>query len=280
MDGYQLLLAGRKGWCLRAEEGVREWLDTLAGIMGLERTSCRDSYPIFFKLSPGISCPPRDPPSYDFRCVRIWMSEGETIVEVWNPAEQSEIFFMNMWWAIFPVYLDAIETGGLPLHGGLAGIDGRGIVIAGPGGVGKTTHIGRLPAPWRAYSDDETLLVSTPDSKYHTHPFPTWSDYLHGRRNSRFMVNHSLPARAIFFLEQSYMDEVIPLNALDATGLLCASAMQVCNRYFNHLSIDLRRRLRLAIFENACNISKRLPSFILRVKRDETFWLRIEEAIQ
>jgi len=279
MHGYQILLTGKKGWCLRAEEGIREWLDALAGIMGLERASCTGGYPILFKLSPGINYPPKDPPSYDFRSVRIWLKDDRTHVEVWNPDRDSNIFFMNMWWALFPVYLDVIGDGGLPIHGGLAGFGGDGVVIAGPGGTGKSTNIGRLPEPWKAYSDDESLIVPTAKG-YYAHPFPTWSDYLYGRRDSRFRVSHSLPARAIFFLEQSHIDEVIPLNTMDAAGLLCSSALQVCNRYINHLSTDQRRRLRLTIFENACTISKELPSFILRVSRDGRFWLRMEEVIQ
>jgi|Deesub1362A_J573_1020465.scaffolds.fasta_scaffold00877_20 SynChlorMet cassette protein ScmC len=279
MHGYQLLLAGGQRWCLSSEAGLTEWLGTLAGIMELQWRSFTPSHSLFFKWTrqrrPSLS----KPPSFDFKSVRIWMAERDTVAEVWNPEENRNIFFINMWWAIFPIYLDVIERGGLPLHGGLAGIDGKGIVIAGPGGTGKSTNIGRLPDPWKAYSDDESLLVVAPDGKYYAHPFPTWSDHLYGRKDSTFMVNHSLPINGIFFLEQSQADGVIPLNAYTASGLLCESALQVLGRYLNHLSHEVKRRLRLAVFNNACAISKTLPAFILKVHKDGAFWIKLKETL-
>ena len=54
---------------------------------------------------------------------------------------------------------DAQRRGGLLVHGGLAEWRGCGAVLAGAGTVGKSTASRRLPAPWRSWSDDATLVV-------------------------------------------------------------------------------------------------------------------------
>ena len=72
------------------------------------------------------------------------------------------------------------KNGGLLVHGALAEWNGIGVILAGPGGVGKTTASKRLPRPWRSLSDDNTLIVKSPDGTYWAHPWPTWSRYRQG----------------------------------------------------------------------------------------------------
>ena len=54
---------------------------------------------------------------------------------------------------------DAQCRGGVLLHGALAAWNGNGVILAGPGGRGKTTASRRLPSHWQSFCDDTTLVV-------------------------------------------------------------------------------------------------------------------------
>lgn len=87
----------------------------------------------------------------------------------------------------------AEDRGGLLLHGALAEHDGRGAILAGPGGVGKTTASRRLPPSWRSLSDDVALVVRGVDGKYWAHPWPTWSRFMFGGPCGSWDVQHAVP---------------------------------------------------------------------------------------
>ena len=57
---------------------------------------------------------------------------------------------------------EAQARGGALIHGALAERNGHGVILAAPGGTGKTTASNRLPAPWRSLCDDATLVVRDP----------------------------------------------------------------------------------------------------------------------
>ena len=50
------------------------------------------------------------------------------------------------------------KRGGVLVHGGLAELHGQGVILAAPGGTGKTTASTRLPAPWHSLCDDTALI--------------------------------------------------------------------------------------------------------------------------
>ncbi len=80
------------------------------------------------------------------------------------------------------------EKGGLLVHGALVERNGTGVILAGPGGVGKTTASKRLPSTWRSLSDDTALIVKSPDGTYWAHPWPTWSRHRKGRQSGTWDV--------------------------------------------------------------------------------------------
>ncbi len=88
------------------------------------------------------------------------------------------------------------KNGGLLVHGALAEWNGQGVILAGPGGVGKTTASKRLPRPWRSLSDDNTLIVKSPDGSYWAHPWPTWSQYRQGKMSGSWDVQTAVQARS------------------------------------------------------------------------------------
>ena len=65
---------------------------------------------------------------------------------------------------------EAQARGGILIHGALAEREGSGVILAAPGGTGKTTASNRLPAPWRSLCDDSTLVVRDPQGNYWAHP--------------------------------------------------------------------------------------------------------------
>jgi SynChlorMet cassette protein ScmC len=89
---------------------------------------------------------------------------------------------------------EAQTCGGVLLHGALAEWNGLGVILAAPGGMGKTTASNRLPAPWRSLSDDLTLIVRDSQKNYWAHPWPTWSRFLWGGAggewNVQFFFSH------------------------------------------------------------------------------------------
>ena len=62
----------------------------------------------------------------------------------------------------------------------LLALDGRGVLLCGSSGSGKSTCARRVPAPWRALADDAVLVSAAEDGIY-AQGLPTWSRLLPGR---------------------------------------------------------------------------------------------------
>ena len=188
-----------------------------------------------------------------------------------------DIQMMRM--ALQPIYQRSQDTGGLPLHAALVEQNGFGILLAAQGGIGKSTCCRRLRGPWRALCDDEALIVRDHKQGYLVHPFPTWSDYLLKRSKQTWNVQRYLPMSAIFFLEQSGADAVVPIGQGQASVLLYQSAMQVCSRNWMNLNRDGLSMLRKQLFENACDLVQRIPTFKLQVSLEGEFWEEMEKVL-
>jgi SynChlorMet cassette protein ScmC len=185
-----------------------------------------------------------------------------------------------MYRAFYPIHQRAIEAGGLPFHAGLVEYKGRGLLLAGPGGIGKSTCCRRLPFAWRALCDDETLIVLHKQKGYFAHPFPTWSLHLLGRSEKTWNIQEHLPLDAIFFLEQAKMDEVSPIKSARAAILINQTANAICMRYERVLNLQEKRAQRKKIFVNACALAKSVPCFILRISLKGEFWKKIERVLK
>jgi hypothetical protein len=170
------------------------------------------------------------------------------------------------------------NKGGILLHSALVEKDGWGMILAGPGGVGKTTASRRLSLPWISLSDDETLVVRDQHGVYWAHPWPTWSELMTGGKGA-WDVNHAVPLKGIFFLTQALHDSIEPLGAGYTVPLLIELAEQASWSMAHGQGRDVTRELRLQRFENICALVKTLPCFRLRLSLDGTFWEEIEQVI-
>jgi len=267
------------------------WLDKLATITGLKECPLNDSPKLIFLNKDAKNDPIGDAGfsglrseewvSYDLKITRIWYHPGSAniICELSNDGSSDNIEYANMWNSLQAIYLRSIHKGGLPFHAGLAELDGRGVLLAAPGDTGKSTCCRRLPDYWKPLCDDEALVVLDNQKNYHTHPFPTWSDYFFERSKNTWNVQYSVPLFGIFFLEQSKTNEAVSLRKTEATAFINESASQICQRLWRRMDVMDQRNLRMKLFNNAIEMAKALPVFLLRVSLHGRFWEEIEKAL-
>jgi SynChlorMet cassette protein ScmC len=199
-----------------------------------------------------------------------------------------------MWQSLYPVYKKIQEAGGFPFHCGFVELNGQGCLLAAPGNTGKSTCCSRIPPPWRAVSDDEAVIVKLKEGKYVVHPMPTWSNFLWRDREgtagwagntkppaTRFTwrAEESIPLKAVFFLEQAPEDSLEVVSQGQAAVYMNDSASQVCRRSWRKLDPEIERGYKRRVFQNACELSKSVPSFLLKVSLTGRFWEKMEEAL-
>jgi SynChlorMet cassette protein ScmC len=177
------------------------------------------------------------------------------------------------------ICLDAQCRGGVLLHGALAGWNGNGVILAGPGGRGKTTASKRLPRHWQSFCDDTTLVVCDNKGAYWAHPWPTWSDFMFGGTGGTWDVQHAVPLKGIFFLDQAQREQIESLGAGHATCLLTESSEQASRIISHYMEKDELRKHRQMCFDNICALAQTIPSYVLHLGRDGAFWKEIERAL-
>lgn len=244
---YRLYLSDGSRWRITGDEFNGRWIDKLATIMELEESPSNGSPKLVFCKKGhlnGVIGGVTDSVATKSRCSRVngWNLYDHDTLRVWyhkdspdvicelNNNEGYEIEIINMWNSLQPIYQQSICRGGLSLHTGLAELDGRGFLLVGSSDKGKSTCCRRLPDYWKPLCDDEALVVLDEHKKYRAHPFPTWSDHLWNRSEQTWDVQSSVPLHGVFFLEQSEIDEVVPLGEGQASVHLSESALQICQK--------------------------------------------------
>jgi len=295
---FIIKLANGQGWHIVAIGRVSSWVEKLASIMQL-KTCEPNGYPklIFIKRESvkgglgELTCmvkekimkdiPINDWKAHSLGDLRLWSHHDvpDVICEI-GPGEDHELEIIRMWESLHPIYQRVQSTGGLPIHAALIERNGIGVLFAGPGNTGKSTCCRQLPPSWHALCDDEALIVRDDNRKYFGHPFPTWSDYLYQRSERTWNVQQHVPLSAIFFLEQGKIDEASPIGQGQAAIFINQSATQVCQRSWRNLIQEEERAFRRELFENAGELVKAVPSYILRVSLNGRFWEKIEEVLK
>jgi len=294
---YLLRLANGQGWEFVAADGAGHWVEKLASIMELKRCEADGCPKLFFvraefgtdrwqgPLSRLLRSMAGDLPQSgwmfcDVRHLRIWAHPdvADVICETGDVGIH-EVDISRMWQSLFPVYKRAADSGGLPLHAALVERNGTGVLLAAPGGTGKSTCCRRIPPPWKALCDDLTLAVADTDSQYRVHPFPTWSEYLWRRSETTWDVQRYLPLSAIVFLEQGTSDEMLPIGKGEAAACIMESASQVYHSFWGDLALGEQRSLKEKVFENACGLARSVPAFRLRVSLEGRFWEQLDRVL-
>jgi len=293
-DSFLFRLNDRFSWNFAGTIGTRAWLSRFARIMGLPSGRDEASPTAWFvRGAPlkiegaGIASAP-DCHILESLAANGWQATDVPFIRSWRHPLRSDIVceLLNtpfdhiettmMWEALHPMYERVIMKGGAPLHAALVTYRGRGFVLAGAGGRGKTTCCKRLPCHWDALSDDEMLLVRTSEGMVSAHPFPTWS--VVGTNGKSWNVGVNVPAAAIFFLEHAAEDSAVPVGQGEAAVRINQSANQACFVRLRSLPAAALTEWRRALFQNACDISKNIPAYRLRTTKTGRFWETIEEA--
>ncbi len=276
---YKLLLGNSQEWLFVAEEDARAWLDKFASILKLdfgEHNGC----PRFIFVRKKVMHTTDWTVHYRGLIRFLSSPKSKDIICEIGAEEGYRLDFIKMWQALYLIYERALAAGGLPLHSALVERGGIGVLLAAPGKTGKSTCCRRIPYPWRALCDDEVLVaISTKNERYIVHPFPTWSDYLLKRSEKRWDVEKNTSLGAIFFLEPSEADEIIPLGQGRAAAFINHSAQEVCFRYQEKVDFEKQWDIRENIFYNACKLAKSVPSFTLRASLNGKFWEKMEDAL-
>jgi len=174
----------------------------------------------------------------------------------------------------------SISSGGLLLHGALAVCDGAGFLLAGPSGVGKSTASRRLPAPWKALSDDCTFVVRDSQGRYWAHPWPTWSLLREkGLVAASWPLEQAVPLKALLFLRQSENDAIEPVTATPAAALTMESAHLLGRVVTMMPDTSISRATCLKYLRASCALAAAVPAFRLSVSPNGRFWEEIERAV-
>jgi SynChlorMet cassette protein ScmC len=205
--------------------------------------------------------------------------EGNTFTLICSPALDYDMLANQLMQLSLVIARQAQNMGGILLHGALIERDGRGVILAGPGGVGKTTASRRLPLSWRSLSDDATLVVCDEKGAYWAHPWPTWSYFMSEGPGGTWDVNHAVPLQAIFFLQQAQQDRVEPVATGQAVCLLVELAEHTSWPMAHGEGKGATRTLRLERFENICTLVKDVSCYYLHLGLHGAFWQEIERVI-
>lgn len=299
--GYQLRLADGRGWHFVGTEKAQPFLDRLATILNLKPSGGKQLPKVVFSPaileldgSPSLSCLSREinmagPPAspwarHAFGPLRVWLRDGrgDLVCELDTDQTRSTSTeaIIAMWFVITLLYRQVQSFRGLPVHGALLGWQDMGVVLAGPGGIGKSTCSNRVPPPWHSLCDDETLMVRNEQGYYVAHPFPTWSQYLWNGSGSRGRTEDYLPVSAICFLKRGPYDQMTAVPQAEAAVHLYQSAAQVHTRIWPYLKGEETMHLKRQLFDNACQIVENVPAYELQLSAGGAFWKKLEKVLE
>ncbi len=175
------------------------------------------------------------------------------------------------------VVKEAEGRGAMLLHGALVSHGGRGAILAGPSGAGKTTACRRLPGEWSVHSDDAVLVVPGPSGGILAHPWPTWSRARPGGSGPTWDVGLAVPLSAIFFLAKGRRLVLERLGPGAATGMTVQLAAHGAPDWDESPAADpaADRRAVGQRFRAACSLAEAVPAFRLDLDLDGAFWRRL-----
>ena len=285
IEQFYLKLSDGSKWGFNSAPELKEWFSIFARIMSLKKDNSDVDYLFNIRPKNGREIPAGVDESWDsFRqsgAYTIWSKKGEKqfLIEINKEfIDHPEIRVINMWSTLKALYKFYAENGGGPVHSGMAALNGKAILIAAPGGTGKSTSIRRLPDYWKKMCDDTTLIVKK-DDNFFVHPMPTWSDHLWEHNFTTFDTSRGFPLAAVFFLKQSGTDKVTPISRPEGIQLLLSSVKQVFQTYVDKLKDNEKSEMTMKLFDNTCNIVGKTPCYRLEATLNGDFWEEIEKVL-
>lgn len=264
---YCLALSNGHSWRLRpVGEEATGVVRRLAGVMTLSR--CSQGQEVLVRVQEGA------------RHVPALARNSAPVVCILPLGDNGAMNVIQMINCATTLAFQLLPHGGFLVHGALVKKDGYGIILAGPGTVGKSTACSRVPLPWHALSDDATLVVADGHGGYLAHPWPTWSRFFDNGPGGAWDVGTAVPLQALFFLHQSPEDRAEPVNMTQSTAWLLESMHQVMGP-----QVRLRQDLPDAkeIYDLELRAAERLvraiPVNLLHISLTGKFWEVVERAL-
>ena len=264
---YCLTLGNGQRWRLRpVGDEATDVVSRLAAVMTLSR--CSQGQEILVRVQEGA------------RQLPVIPLDSAPGICILPPGENDAMKIIQMTTCATSLAFHLLPYGGLLIHGALVEKNGCGIILAGPGTVGKSTACSRIPLPWHALSDDATLVTDDGHGKYLAHPWPTWSRFFDNGPGGSWDVGKAVPLTALFFLHQSPEDGTEPVNMTQSTAWLVESTHQVMGPQVRSgqepsdakeiYALELRAAERLA---------RSIPVRLLHISLTGKFWEEIEVAL-
>jgi SynChlorMet cassette protein ScmC len=285
---YRLHLNEENTWQISANESRSALVQEMARVMELEPANEAEDASRLVFIGPGEPTPHVSTESgnptllYEGPRLKLWRhgARQDVICEVPDEVTGDEVYH-TLRMAVQAIHHHNVQRGGLTLHGALLEHEGRGILLAAKGGSGKSTCCRRLPGHWKAWCDDETLLALDGSGGYVAHPFPTWSHYLDEEGVRTWFPENQIPLSTIFFLEKAEDDEVAALPSYEAPMWLYHSIFPVYERNFGQqLKKTEKRSFNTRLFNNACDMARTIPTYVLRASLHGRFWEKIEGVLK
>jgi SynChlorMet cassette protein ScmC len=278
--GYDLLLADGSYWHIAAQnEAAAAIVAQLGGVMGLSLSSGDGASPPHGNRR-RLAVKVEEPVSVEDCYVPLAESEKGAFSSVLCPCSHWGGPYVNLV-RLSLVFADKVQAGGgVLIHGALAERAGIGVILAAPGGTGKTTASNRLPAPWRSLCDDATLVVRDAQGCYWAHPWPTWSRFINDGPGGVWDVQRAVPLKGIFFLAQAKADRAERIGSGHAVSMLVEAVKQASMFMAQCFSAEEIRKVHLQRFHNICALSGVVPAHILHLGLTGAFWTEIEQALR
>ena len=202
------------------------------------------------------------------------------ICDVGAGAETSpDLFSIQVSRAAMPMAREVQSRGGALVHGALAEWQGQGLLLVGPGTVGKSTASRRLPPPWRSLCDDASLVVRDSQDRYWAHPWPTWSLFYGDGPGGSWDVQRAVPLCAIFLLHQASEDRAEPVTPAQAVAALTESIAQVSGPMTMRLEKEEGRAVRKEWLAAVNALTQAVPVYRLYLTLEGAFWQELERVM-
>ncbi len=312
---YRVAIANGAVWEFRFDDELADWGRELTRILQLTRQNgeCGAQRLVFQTMTEDERKANADRALRNYGGLQVFQDHEPCTLrcDIDHCDHHPQIAVINMLNVLNVMYEQAVQTGGLPFHAALVERHGRGVALAAPGDTGKSTCARRIPPPWTALCDDETLIVpvSVPSPNpsqegnlaasplkprtgkhlegrgdeagelYVAHPYPTWSEYLNGESSQTWPVETAVPLTAICFITQAATDAVTPLNPGEAAQNTVDAAMQAGRRMWMRLPEDQQTALKTRLFHNACDLARRVSAYRLDVSLHGRFWEKLERVL-
>lgn len=283
---YEISFSPQFSWALTADPKLRDWIDHFGSVMGLSKN----------RLSPSHSRilvqPESAPPVHIQKKTGIRRIENYYARYTYCPEELSVAVTLleqsgddpksrTLSFKALIITLAALmqQHGAIFLHAATLVKNDEAVIIAASSGGGKSTTASRVPPPWHAPGDECCIALRDSDG-YVVHVIPTWSAVLDDtHRSLRWDTKKSYRLRAFCVLMQDTKDEICRIGPAQSIAAITSSARQAAYIQLDRSGKDMNQLYFSECYRSAEEMSRTIPSYILRTTLTGQFWKILEEEL-